>query len=90
MMAGNGIVVDNDTKLPLDSVVAKSYIDKVSSKSDESEMITDSTGHFTGNTGLAGGGFSGCPDIVIELSKKGYKTKAITNPKNDTIKLIKE
>lgn len=87
---GNGIVVDSETNLPLDSVVVKSYVDKVKNSTCESEMITDSTGKFSGSTGLTGGGFSGCPDLVVELSKNGYLTTSFTNPYNDTVKLIKE
>jgi hypothetical protein len=86
---GNGVVVDSETNLPLDNVVAKSYIDYGKRKSFESEMTTDSLGIFTGSTNMTGG-FFGCPDLEIEISKSGYITKTVTNPYNDTIKLIKE
>ena len=86
---GNGVVVDSETNLPLDSVVAKSYIDYGKRKSYENEMTTDSLGNFTGSTKMTGG-FFGCPDLEIELSKSGYITKKVTNPYSDTIKLIKE
>ena len=85
---GHGVVVDSATSLPLDSVVAKSYMDKVRDNAYEGEMVTDATGEFTGSTGLTGGVF-GCPDLVIEFSKTGYETKAVTNP-NDTIRLVKK
>jgi hypothetical protein len=38
-----------------------------------------------------GGLQTDCPDIVIEFSKQGYKSRKITNPKQeDTIYLEKE
>jgi hypothetical protein len=82
---GNGVVIDSITNQPLDSVVAKSYIEKVTEEYYHMEMITDSTGKFNGTTGNTGK----CADIVIVLSKKGYTTTTVTNPKNDTIKMIK-
>lgn len=83
---GSGIVIDSITKIPLDSVVAKSYIKEVADKRYRSEMLTDSTGKFDGSTGNTGR----CVDLVIELTKSGYYTRTITNPENDTIQLIKK
>jgi hypothetical protein len=85
---GYGVVVDSDTNLPLDSVVAKSYINKVKAHAYEGEMLTDETGTFSGSTGLTGG-FFGCPNLVVEFSKNGYNTLEVTNP-HDTIRLIKK
>ena len=85
---GNGIVVDADTGLPLDSVVVRSYIEAVNERSFQSRMVTDSTGEFNGDTGVTGG-FFGCPDLVIELSKDGYVSATIRNPNKATVELEK-
>lgn len=82
---GNGVVVDSITKQPLDSVIAKSYVEEVNANSFYYEMITDSTGQFEGTTGNTGN----CKDLVIELSKIGYIDVTITNPIDDTIKMSK-
>ena len=50
------------------------------------EMITDSTGHFFGTTGLIGCA-EDCPALVIELVKHGYATQEIINPLKDTVYL---
>lgn len=85
---GNGVVVDSISGLPLDSVSAESYIDKINKDSFESEMTTDEFGVFYGSTGLTGG-FFGCPDLIVKLSRVGYHDFAIKNPHNDTIRLSK-
>jgi hypothetical protein len=83
---GEGYVYDANTKQPLDSVFAKSYSRHGKSKQFQMEMVTDSTGHFFGTTGLVG--CSGeCPDLVVELIKSGYATKQIVNPYKDTVYL---
>lgn len=87
---GSGVVVDSNTNQPIDSVLVKSYIGKVREKSFEREMLTDTSGNFTGGTGMTGGGFGGCPDLVMQFSKKGYITRTVKNPRNATIKLDKE
>jgi hypothetical protein len=85
---GNGIVVDAHTGLPLDSVIVKSYVNRVNDRFFQSQMVTDSTGEFSGSTGLTGG-FFGCPDLVIELSKGGYVSTKIKNPNNASVRLTK-
>ncbi len=85
---GSGIVVDADTGLPLDSVIVKSYVNKVKDRFFQSQMVTDSSGEFIGSTGLTGG-FLGCPDLVIELSKDGYISTTIKNPNNASVRLEK-
>ena len=81
-----GIIVDSTTGQPMDSVVVKSYINKVRERSFNMEMITDSTGYFYGSTGNTGR----CTDLIIEFSKEGYKTNYFSNPSIDTIELVKE
>ena len=83
---GNGIVVDSITLKPVKGVTAKSFGRKVSDKSYYVEMETDSTGKFEGTTGNTGF----CHDLIIELSKTGYKTTTIRNPKDITVRLEKE
>ena len=83
---GNGVVMDKLTNQPIDSVVAKSYIGKVHTDNYAQEMITDESGQFYGTTGNTGR----CIDLLIELSKKGYFPVEVTNPMDDTIRLIRE
>ena len=83
---GNGIVVDSVTLKPVEGVTAKSFVRKVSDKSLYTEMVTDSTGKFEGTTGNTGF----CQDLIIELSKTGYKTTTIRNPNEITVRLEKE
>lgn len=83
---GNGIVVDSITLKPVKGVTAKSFGRKVSDKSYYVEMVTDSTGKFEGTTGNTGF----CHDLIIELSKTGYKTTTIRNPNDITVRLEKE
>jgi hypothetical protein len=81
---GEGIVIDFNTNLALDSVTVKSFVEDLDNEP-RREMITDSSGQYfatTGNTGF-------CRDLVVEFSKNGYKTLMIRNPNNDTIKLSK-
>lgn len=87
---GSGVVVDINTNQPIDSVLVRSYIGKVREKSFEYEMLTDSSGNFTGTTGMTGGGFGGCPDLVMVFSKTGYISLTLKNPYNATVKLSKE
>ena len=84
--SGNGVVIDKITNKPLDSVIAKSYIDNVKDDSYVCEMYSDTNGKFYGSTGNTGS----CQDLVIVLSKTGYKSATITNPQKDTIRLEKE
>lgn len=83
--SGNGIVVDSDTKSPLSGVVAKSYGDHVNDDSYKSEMVTDSSGRYTGSTGLPGAH----KNLFIVLSKDQYHSVTVKNPFNDTTYLYK-
>jgi hypothetical protein len=67
-----GIILDKLTAKPLDSVVCIAL-------SGEDKMITDSTGKFR-LTNPMGGCVPKCKEIIIQLSKTGYKTATFTNP----------
>lgn len=83
---GDGVVLDYDTKEPLNDVTVISYVEK-SVSSYVSEMITDSTGVFTAGTGKTKGGFSGCKDLMVEFKKEGYSTRQVYNPETETVYL---
>ena len=78
---GDGIVYDSMTKLPLDSVLCAS--------NGSDKIYTDSLGKYY-LCGPFGGCMSGCPDVVIEFSKKGFKSQKVTNPNKSDIYLEKE
>ena len=73
-MCGEGIISDSQTNQPLDSVFCKVL-------TGEEIQYSDSLGHY-GVCNRFGGCVPSCPDIVVEFSKAGYKTKKVTNPKN--------
>jgi hypothetical protein len=70
---GEGIIYDNQTKKPLDSVSCK-----VTGLDIE---YSDNLGKYKICTHLAKC-VPHCPDITVEFSKKGYKNKIVTNPKD--------
>lgn len=70
---GEGVVLDETTHLPIDSVLVKG-IDKV-----YNEIYTDSTGSYFMTTGMTGA-VGGCPDIKISFSKVGYHSQILVNP----------
>lgn len=61
-----GIIVDKDTGIPLDSVL-------VNVKTGKKQMYTDSSGKFEVCNQMGGCVF-GCRDITVEFSKPGFKT----------------
>lgn len=83
---GDGIVLDANTNKPVSGVIVKSYIEK-SVPSFVSEMITDSTGIYTGTTGKTKGGFAGCKDLLLEFHKEGYSMSKAYNPQSETVYL---
>jgi hypothetical protein len=84
--SGSGYALDKTTHKPLAGVVAKSYAKRGSHLHYHQEMVTDSTGYFTGTTGTVGCGTGGdCPDLMIELIKSGYTTVQIVNPDKDSV-----
>ena len=76
----DGIVKDNISKIPLDSV----YIKVVSGSK---TMFTDTTGRFEICNNM-GGCMFGCKEIIVEFSKSGYKTQALQNPDPDLTILL--
>lgn len=46
-------------------------------------MYADSSGYFHGTTGF--GGCQPCPDLLIILSKEGYRAIELVNPDKDTV-----
>ena len=78
-----GIVLDKDTKQPVDSV----YIQNIQKHYDKS--FTNEKGHFVIRS--ISGGIGGCPTMKLELTKGSYETKTleIESGKRDTIYLLK-
>jgi hypothetical protein len=72
---GDGIVYDELTNEPIDSVAYKRL-------GDNRVFYTDSTGQYFIN-GEFGGCLPDCPDFSAEFVKPGYKTKRIDNPDGD-------
>ena len=64
--AANGIVMDKATNLPLDSVLCNVTTGNM-------QVYTDSTGKYDVHNRM-GGCVGGCKDIVVEFSKRNYKT----------------
>ena len=77
-----GVIYDNATKEPLDSVLCKVLTGSY-------EQYSDSIGQYDVCNDF-GGCFPKCPDIEVKYTKIGYKTKTLTNPKSDKIYLEKE
>jgi hypothetical protein len=82
MRCAIGHVYDAESNKPLDRVfcIALTGTDK---------QYSDSTGHYSLCNNF-GGCIPRCPDIEVEYSKTGYKTKKLTNPNKDNIYLEKE
>jgi hypothetical protein len=69
---GRGVVFDNQTQTPLDSVMYKDI-------NESFVFYSDSLGNYT-IEGPFGGCVSECPDYKVAFSKDGYKTKIVENP----------
>jgi hypothetical protein len=82
MKCATGFVYDAESNEPLDSVFC-------SALTGTDKQFSDSSGHYSVCNNF-GGCVPHCPDIVVEYSKTGYKTKNITNPNKDNIYLEKE
>lgn len=85
---GTGIVLDDSTSLPLEGVLAVSYVKEVKDNNMKSSITTDSTGMFNGSTGLVG--LIGNVDklnLFIVLSKDSFMSQTIVNPDRDTVRL---
>ncbi|MFA9213229.1 MAG: hypothetical protein ACEQSR_05210 [Candidatus Methylacidiphilales bacterium] len=81
MSIANGTVSEVSSNMPLDSVLCKVL-------ETGSQQFTDSNGNYY-LEGPFGPCFSKCKDMKVEFSKIGYKTKTVSNPKNEIIYLEK-
>lgn len=78
----DGVVIDKNTRLPLDSVF-------VNVTTGNASIYTDSTGMFSLSNQMGGCVF-GCKDIMVEFSKDGYQKITLMNDEcNGTIELEK-
>ena len=77
-----GYIYDSETVELLDSVLCKVL-------TGSEEQYSDSLGHYSVCNNF-GGCVPKCPDIEVEFSKPGYKTKTLTNPAKNNIFLEKE
>lgn len=68
----SGTVIDNQTGLPLDSVLCNVI-------SGHKTVLTDKTGKFNVENPM-GACMNKCKDITIEFSKNGFQTQRMTNP----------
>jgi hypothetical protein len=75
---GKGWIYDRETGLPLKKA-------EVFLKRNNTRTVTDSSGFF--EIDMISGGLFRCPDLELEISKEGYKSKQVSNPMNDTIYL---
>jgi hypothetical protein len=86
-----GVVVDRQTKKPIDNVSLGKYEKEGSSNPYSVRDYTDNKGKFDYHS--IGGGFPGCEDLVLYFNKKGYKpAKMVMNPRSesDTVYLDKD
>jgi hypothetical protein len=77
----NGIVRENATNKPLDSVLCKVI-------ETGQEYYTDSAGNYIAD-GPFGSCIGECKDMTVEFSKSGYKSQKLVNPGKKTIYLEK-
>lgn len=78
-----GVVVDDQTGQPLDSVLCN-----VTTGNDT--QLTDETGKFDLQNRMTRCNNRKCPNITVEFSKNGYQTTSVTNPhSNLTVRLKK-
>ncbi len=74
-----GIVKDKSTNLKLDSVLC--YV-----TTSREVFYTDTSGAFNVCNRMGGCvGSKGCPDIIVEFSKPGYKSLLLKNPEDDMV-----
>ena len=78
---GNGKVMDKATNQLLDSVFCEAVTSNQS-------MYTDSTGSFNVCNKISGC-VPKCKDIVVRLSRQGYKTVTLENPEDVIIYMEK-
>ena len=80
--SARGIVKDKATSKPLDSVACAVI-------TGQTTFITDSSGKFDVQNAM-GGCIPDCKDIVVQFSKRGYKTLEVTNPTDSVFFLEKQ
>jgi hypothetical protein len=68
----NGVVVDKETRQPLDNVAIGQYKKEDPNQPYSKRFYSDSTGQFGYHS--ISGGLLGCPDLELYFSKVGYKT----------------
>ncbi|MDB5013791.1 MAG: hypothetical protein JWQ25_1993 [Daejeonella sp.] len=77
-----GIVKDKATNMPLDSVLCTVTTGKM-------QVYTDTSGKYNVHNSM-GGCVGGCKDIVVEFSKKDYKTVIRTQENASGIILLEK
>jgi 5-hydroxyisourate hydrolase-like protein (transthyretin family) len=86
-----GIVLDSQTRKPIEHVSLGKYEKVDSTNSYTSRIYTDRQGYFDYQS--TSGGLRKCPDLILYFSKQGYKTSKMTFDSfsaNDTVFLDKE
>ncbi|RYM33788.1 hypothetical protein ERX46_07410 [Brumimicrobium glaciale] len=81
--SANGKVLDEETLLPIDSVLVKALTVLYG------EVLSDSTGNYFLGSEMTGA-VGGCPDLEVSYSKKGYQSRIVVNPDKSVIYLKKE
>ena len=74
----HGVIVDETTQLPLDSVRVEGLTITLY------DVYSDSSGNYSIGTSMTGA-VGGCPDYKVSYSKEGYQTQVIENPEKSTI-----
>lgn len=85
-----GIVLDRQTRKPIDNVSLGKYEKEDSANSYSRRIYTDKQGHFDYHS--TSGGLRKCPDLILYFNKQGYKTSKMTFESfsaNDTVFLDK-
>lgn len=72
----DGVVLDKQTKLPVESVALGKYEKSDSTNPFSRRIYTDLKGRFDYN-GISGG-IGKCPDLVLYFDKEGYKQLKVT------------
>ncbi|MBM3186903.1 MAG: hypothetical protein FJZ67_11445 [Bacteroidetes bacterium] len=88
MQQATGVVLDRQTKKPIDNVSLGKYEKEDTTNSYSRRIYTDNKGQFDYHS--TSGGFRKCPDLVLYFNKQGYKTNKMTFAsitKNDKIYL---
>lgn len=71
--SANGIIIDEATQRPLDSVRVEGLTITLYS------VFSDSLGNYSVVTSMTGT-VGGCPDYNVSFSKEGYQTQVLVNP----------